>query len=267
MAAPVGSGNLIITGTPNLNVGSVMKCTEAPTWTGDAPPLVFQYNWKYRSVGGDSSDWVASGWVTIADPTVANLPTFAIVASGLEYQLGIRATDDDGVTSTRYSSPTGPSTQPVSFGGQYVARNSDNTPKDPQPGDTEVTDAFGNVFDNFNTDWVDYDKDNVAINPQPAYQNLNYVSYLVDNTPQSPAWQPDAGQWIARGVDNQVRTPEKYVRSPLYPGTAPVSHVATAFIAVLNVEESEALIVTENDVSEIRLEVNTADYASTAKFK
>ena len=37
--------------------------------------------------------------------------------------------------------------------GQYVARNVDNTPKNPQPGDTEVTDAFGNVFDNFNTDW------------------------------------------------------------------------------------------------------------------
>ena len=27
--------------------------------------------------------------------------------------------------------------------GQYVARNADNTPKDPQPGDTEITDCFG----------------------------------------------------------------------------------------------------------------------------
>ena len=151
--------------------------------------------------------------------------------------------------------------------GQYVARNVDNTPKNPQPGDTEVTDAFGNVFDNFNTDWVDYNKDNVAVSPQPAYQNLDYVSYLVDNTAQSPAWQPDAAQWVARGVDNQVRTPQPYVRSPLFPGVAPVSHVPSDFIAVLNVEGSEALLVTENDVNEIRLELNTADYASIAKFK
>ena len=151
--------------------------------------------------------------------------------------------------------------------GQYVARNVDNTPKNPQPGDTEITDAFGNVFDNFNTDWVDYNKDNAAVSPQPAYQNLDYVSYLVDNTAQSPAWQPDAAQWVARGVDNQTRTPQAYVRSPLYPGGAPVSHVASSFIAVLNVEGSEALLVTENDVNEIRLELNTADYASIAKFK
>ena len=151
--------------------------------------------------------------------------------------------------------------------GQYVARNVDNTPKNPQPGDTEVTDAFGNVFDNFNTDWIDYNKDNVAVSPQPAYQNLDYVSYLVDNTAQSPAWQPDAAQWVARGVDNQVRAVEQFVRSPLFPGGAPVSHTPSDFIAILNVEGSEALLVTENDVNEIRLELNTADYASIAKFK
>ena len=151
--------------------------------------------------------------------------------------------------------------------GQYVARNVDNTAKVPQPGDTEVTDAFGNVFDNFNTDWIDYDKDNAAVSPQPAYQNLDYVSYLVDNTPQSPAWQPDAAQWVARGVDNQVRTPQPYVRSPLFPTAIPVEYTPSTFIAVLNVEGSEALIVTEDDVSEIRLELNTADYASIAKFK
>ena len=154
--------------------------------------------------------------------------------------------------------------------GQYVARNVDNTPKVPQPGDTEVTDAFGNVFDNFNTDWVDYDKDNVAVNPQPAYQNLNYVSYLVDNTPQSPAWQPDAAQWIARGVDNQVRTPEPYARSPRFPVALPAGRIADTFSIVLNVEGSEALIVTEDDISEIKLEISSIQQlclASIAKFK
>ena len=119
----------------------------------------------------------------------------------------------------------------------------------------------------FNTDWIDYDKDNAAVSPQPAYQNLDYVSYLVDNTPQSPAWQPDAAQWVARGVDNQVRAVEQFVRSPLFPDSAPVSHVPSTFIAILNVEGSEALIVTEDDVSEIRLELNVADHASIAKFK
>lgn len=146
---------------------------------------------------------------------------------------------------------------------QYVATDKDCNPKSPQPGDTEITDAFGNVFDNFNTDWVDYDKDNVAVDPQPAYQNLDYVSYLVDNTPQSPAWQPDAGQWIARGVDNQVRTPEKYVKSPYLPGLASRSASITV---TLRVAESEALIVTEDDVNGIRLEVIHTDYPSVANY-
>ena len=154
--------------------------------------------------------------------------------------------------------------------GQYVARNVDNTAKNPQPGDTEITDAFGNVFDNFNTDWVDYDKDNVADNPQPAYQNLNYISYLVNNTAQSPAWQPDAGQWIARGVDNATRTPQPYAKSPLFPTGLPVSFTPSTFDIVLRATESEALIVTEDDVSEIKLELSTLQIQgipSIAKFK
>lgn len=146
---------------------------------------------------------------------------------------------------------------------QYVARNADNTPKSPQPGDTEITDAFGNTFDNFNTDWVDYDKDNAAVDPQPAYQNLDYVSYLVNNTPQSPAWQPDAGQWIARGVDNQVRTPAAYVKSPYEPLVASTSSSITV---TLRAAESESLIVTEDDVNGIRLDVIHTQYPSVANF-
>ena len=143
--------------------------------------------------------------------------------------------------------------------GQYVASNADNTPKDPQPGDTEITDAFGNVFDNFNTDWVDYDKDNVAVSPQPAYQNLDYVQYNADNTPATPTWQPDAAQWVARGVDNQPRTVQKYVRSPVFPDGAPAYHTAVTFAIVLRAEGTEALMVTEDDVSEIKLEDITKD--------
>ena len=150
--------------------------------------------------------------------------------------------------------------------GQYVARNADNTPKDPQPGDVEITDAFGNVFDNFNADWVDYNADNTAKNPQPAYQNLDYVQYTVENTPVSPPWQPDAGQWVARGVDNQPRTVQPYVRSPLFPSGVPVGIVPHTIQVVLQVEDSEALMVTEDDVSEIKLVLNPADYPSTVNF-
>ena len=151
--------------------------------------------------------------------------------------------------------------------GQYVARNADNTPKDPQPGDVEVTDAFGNVFDNFNKDWVDYNADNTAKSPQPAYQNLDYVQYNSDNTPASPVWEPDAAQWVARGVDNQPRTVQAYVRSPLFPDGAPVSHIPFTFAIVLRAEGTEALLVTEDDVSEIKLEGIIKDnYPSISYF-
>ena len=154
--------------------------------------------------------------------------------------------------------------------GSYVARNVDNTPKNPQPGDTEITDAFGNVFDNFNTDWVDYDKDNVAVSPQPAYQNLDYVQYTVDNVAVSPPWQPDAGQWVARGVDNQVRTPQPYVKSPLFPDGPPEFYLSLGrrltVSPALNVEDSEALITTEDDVHTITLVVTQADYPSIEDF-
>jgi len=145
---------------------------------------------------------------------------------------------------------------------QYIARYVDNTPKSPQPGDVEITDAFGNVFDNFNEYGVGeglvafYDKDNVLKSPQPAYQNLGYVSRLVDNTADPVTWLPDAQQWVARNVDNTPKTPKPYVRSPLYPDPAaiPVGRAVDTFITTLNVEESEAVIVTENDINEIRLE-------------
>ena len=150
--------------------------------------------------------------------------------------------------------------------GQYVARDVDNQPKNPQPGDVEITDAFGNVFDNFNADWIDYDKDNVAISPQPGYQNTDYVQYTVENTAVSPPWQPDAGQWVARGVDNQVRTPQPYVRSPLFPDGIPVgTHSIPTIEVVLTLEHNEALVVTEDDVNEIEL-VNVLDVPQVVAY-
>ena len=173
--------------------------------------------------------------------------------------------------------------------GQYTARDKDNVAVDPQPGDVEITDAFGNVFDNFNQYGVVtgpdkdtaknrlvafYDKDNVLKDPQPAYQNLDYVSYLVDNQPDPVTWLPDAGQWVARNVENQERTPQPYVRSPLWPDGAPEwynpvvgdSRQLRNITVVLNAEDSEALIVTEDDVAEIRLELNPLNFPSIRNF-
>ena len=149
--------------------------------------------------------------------------------------------------------------------GQYIQTDKDCQPVVPQPGDVEITDAFGNVFDNFNADWVDYDKDNVAKNPQPAYQNLDYVSYLVDNTPDPVTWQPDAAQWVARGVDNQPRTVQPYVKSPLFPEGIPAYRSVPTIEVVLQVEDSEALIVAENDINEIEL-VNTLSLPQVQAF-
>ena len=160
----------------------------------------------------------------------------------------------------------------------YVATDKDNVAVVPQPGDVEITDAFGNVFDNFNQYGVVtgadkdteknrlvafYNAENVLKDPQPAYQNLGYVQYTVENTPVSPPWEPDAGQWIARGVDNQERTPEPYVRSPLFPDAASTS---STVVVTLRVEESEGLIVTEDDVYGIRLAVDHTQYPSVSKF-
>ena len=152
---------------------------------------------------------------------------------------------------------------------QYVATDKDNVAVVPQPGDVEITDAFGNVFDNFNEYGTGqrqvafYNEENVLKNPQPQYQNLGYVQYLVDNTPKTPAWEPDAAQWVPRNVENQVRTPEPYVKSPLFPDVA--STVSTV-IVTLRREEDEGLIVNEADTKGIRLAVNHKDYPSTANF-
>ena len=143
--------------------------------------------------------------------------------------------------------------------GQYSARDKDNVAVDPQPGDVEITDIYGNVFDNFNEYGVGpglvafYDKDNVLKDPQPAYQNLDYVSYLVDNTPDPVTWLPDAQQWQARNVENQLRTPQAYVKSPLYPDVAPEAYVPATREPVVMLDGINALLTTEDDVSTIDL--------------
>ena len=144
--------------------------------------------------------------------------------------------------------------------GQYVARDVDNNAKSPQPGDVEITDAFGNVFDNFNEYGVGpglvafYDEDCVLESPQPAYQNLDYVSYQVDNTPSSPPFEPDAAQWVARYVDNTPKTPQPYVKSPLWPSGPPSYHTQATRQPVVRMEGVNALLTTEDDVSTIDLQ-------------
>ena len=169
--------------------------------------------------------------------------------------------------------------------GQYVASDKDNQPVNPQPGDVEITDAFGNVFDNFNQYGVVasnikntpenrlvafYDEENVLKDPQPAYQNEGYTQRYVDNTEHVPAWEPDAAQWQCRNVENQLRTPQPYVRSPLWPDGAPEwynpivgdGRQLRTFEIVLTLEDNEALVVTEDDVNTIELTLTPAQIAS-----
>ena len=143
--------------------------------------------------------------------------------------------------------------------GQYVARDVENNPVVPQPPDVEITDAFGNIFDNFNQYGTSarevrfYLADNTLRSPQPAYQNGNYVQTGADNQAVTPPFEPDAAQWIARGVDNVVRTPQAYVKSPLWPDGAygkPVVY-STAISVPIEVEQGEAYIVDEADVKTI----------------
>ncbi len=174
--------------------------------------------------------------------------------------------------------------------GQYSARDKDNVAVDPQPGDVEITDIYGNVFDNFNEYGVVtgadkntaknrlvafYKADNTLKDPQPAYQNLDYVATLQDNTDRNPQPLPDAGNYVFSGViPGTTRTPKPYVRSPLWPDGAPTwynpvvgdgKQLRTVTV-VLSVDGSEGLVVTEDDVNEIELSVNPADYVQTRIF-
>ena len=174
--------------------------------------------------------------------------------------------------------------------GQYVATDKDNVAVSPQPGDVEITDIYGNVFDNFNEYGVVtgtdkdtaknrlvafYDKDNVALNPQPAYQNLNFVATDKDNVDKDPQPLPDAKDYVFSGrIPGTTRTPEPYARAPLWPDGAPSWYnpivgdgkKLRTIEVVLNVENSEALVVTEDDVSSIKLELNVSDFPALAKF-
>jgi len=162
---------------------------------------------------------------------------------------------------------------------QYSARDKDNVAVSPQPGDVEITDIYGNVFDNFNEYGVVtgtdkstaknrlvafFDKDNVALDPQPGYQNLNYRRSKLECGVADTQPLPDAGNYVFSGlIPGTTRTPEPYEKSPLHPEVASFS---SAVVVTLRVEESEGLIVTEDDVSGIRLAVNHADYESTRNY-
>ncbi len=174
--------------------------------------------------------------------------------------------------------------------GQYVATDKDNVAVSPQPGDVEITDIYGNVFDNFNEYGVVdssikntpqnrlvafYDKDNVLLDPQPVYQNLGYVAYTEENVAKNPQPLPDAKDYVFSGdIPGTTRTPKPYVKAPLWPGGVPEWYNPVVgdgkqlrtIEVVLNVEDSEALVVTEDDVSTIKLELNPADYSSISNF-
>tara|TARA_Y100001973_G_C5157448_1_gene311640 strand:+ start:493 stop:1008 length:516 start_codon:yes stop_codon:yes gene_type:complete len=153
---------------------------------------------------------------------------------------------------------------PVQQQSQYVQSDKDCNPVSPQPPDVEITDIYGNVFDNFNKYGTDAkevqftDKDNVDKDPQPGYQNLDYRQYTFENVIVNPQPLPDAGDYVFSGlIPGTTRTPSPYVKPPLFPDGIPEWYVETVGIptieVVLTEEGSEALIVAENDVNEIEL--------------
>jgi len=78
---------------------------------------------------------------------------------------------------------------------QYVARNVDNTPRDPQPGDQEVVDKFNNVFDNFNKKPGSYQFDQSDINSGLLDQwNLVYGDAANGVAPSVPTQTAKTGQ-------------------------------------------------------------------------
>ena len=157
--------------------------------------------------------------------------------------------------------------------GQYVQSDKDCNPVVPQPPDVEITDVYGNKFDNFNkygsgAKEVQFtDVDNDPLDPQPGYQNLNYRRYNSLNQEVTPQPLPDAGDYVFSGlIPGTTRTPEPYVKSPLFPDGVPVGRTIPTIVVVLQEETSEALIVLENDINEVRLEINPLDHVSIRNF-
>ena len=260
------TGVPVIVADPSMSVGSYLKVTSLPVYSGGTGTVTYSYKWKGRNAasGGTPDDWNPGPFTEFSPYDIDSIPDFYIDRAGTEYQLGIKAVDEDGTDVRSFSQITAPSSGTISRG-QYVQTDKDNVPVDPQPGDVEITDAYGNVFDNFNSDYIAREVDNTALNPQPAYQNLGYTSRTVDNQPSSPPFEPGATQWIARGVDNVERTPQPYVRSPLFPAGTPESFVIqTVFDVILTVEQNETVIVAENDINEIQLVLNSSDRGSLA---
>ena len=124
----------------------------------------------------------------------------------------------------------------------YVRTDKDCKPTT-QPGHVNVTDVYGNTFENWCVDFVGTDKD---CNPNGK----------TGCAPQDPDGL--LGKFVFHKSDNTTRTPSLYIKSPLIPGTT-ISEILTSdTIAILGLEEDRDLILyNSSNTQALQLEDNT----------
>ena len=133
----------------------------------------------------------------------------------------------------------------------YVRRDKDCNLVSPQPGNVNVTDVYGNTFENWCVDFVGRDKDN-ATNSKTGC------------APQDP--EGLIASFVFHNSDNSVRTPSQYVKSPLIAGTSLEDAVSLEGLAILGLEEDRDLILyNASNTQSLQLEDST-QVLSSATF-
>ena len=121
----------------------------------------------------------------------------------------------------------------------------------PQPAHVNVTDVYGNTFENWCVDFVGRDTDN-ATNGKSGC------------APQDPDGL--LAKYEFRTSDNSLRTPSLYIKSPLIPGTSLEEAVTLEGVAILGLEEDRDLVLyNANNTQALQLEDST-QVLSSATF-
>ena len=121
----------------------------------------------------------------------------------------------------------------------------------PQPAHVNVTDAFGNTFENWCVGFIGRDKDN-ATNGKTGC------------APQDPDGLLD--KWIPHEKDNVPKGILSYIASPLIPGTSLEEAVTLDGIAILGLEEDRDLVLyNASNTQSLQLEDST-QVLSSATF-
>jgi len=131
----------------------------------------------------------------------------------------------------------------------YIRTDKDCNPVSPQPGNVNVTDVYGNTFENWCVDFVGRDKDN-ATNGKTGC------------APQDPDGL--LTKYKSHKSDNTERVLFKYIKSPLIPGTTIDEAILIEGVAVLGLEEDRDLVIyNANNTQALQLEDDTTVISGT----